>query len=189
MPTDAPPKPEPRTGSDLIGAAAEGLPMTGSEAGDLLDYYLTNKGLPGKGKAKDLNVELGYGDDVRTFRCSIHTVEWSEWQDSLIRATNEKTGDFDRFVAASWCLARALVTPKLGPAVVRMQQEAKDSPDGKIDGADGGRVGPPKDAAHLLRRMFADQSGALLELNGKVLEISRLANDSQSVREVEAAKT
>jgi hypothetical protein len=36
--------------------------------------------------------------------------------------------------------------------------------------------------------MFRKQSGALLELSGKVLEISKLQNDANSVKEVEAAK-
>lgn len=195
MPTDTPVKPEPdtRTGVDLIDAAAAGEPLTGSEPGDLLDYFLTNRAMPGSKTPKNLTVELGHGDAAKRFACAVRPVEWSEWQDSIERATDAKTGDFDRFVAASWCAARALVTPVLGPTIVRMQAEAQAAPDGKIDGPPGDdgrptRIGPPSDAAHLLRRMFATSSGALLELNGQVLTISRLANDQQSVREVEAGK-
>lgn len=191
--TPVKPEPDTRTGTDLIDAAAAGEPLTDSEPGDLLDYFLTNKALPGADTVKALTVELGDGPNAKRFSCAIHPVEWSEWQDAIERATDPKTNDFDRYVAASWCTARALVTPKLGPAVVRMQKEAQAAPDGKIDGPPGDdgnptRIGPPTDGAHLLRRMFAKCSGALLELNAQVLTVSRLANDSQSVREVEAGK-
>ena len=182
------PAPPARTGNDLIDAGANGEPLTGTESDDLLEYFLTNKSVPGSKTPKTLEVELGHGDDVRKFRCQIRRVEWSEWQDSIERATDQKTGDFDRFVAASWCVARALVSPVMGPAVVAMQNEAQKSPDGKIGGKGGERIAPPTDAAHLLRRIFAEQSGALLELNAQVLTISRLANEPQSVREVEAGK-
>lgn len=186
MPTTIAPI-EPRTGTDLIDAAAGGQSLTVGEATDLLEYYLTNKALPGSDAHKDLEVELGDGEQARKFGCTIRTIEWSEWQDAIERATDKATGDYDRFVSSSWVVARALTRPALGPAISRLHEEAKRSSDGKIDGPDG-RVAPPTDAAMLLRRMFATQSGSLLELSVEVLKISRLAGDTQSVREVAAAK-
>lgn len=180
-PTSAP-------GPSLIERSSLGETLSTGEAGDLLEYYLTNKGLPGGKKVKPLELTVGHGDDVGTFKCSIRAIEWTEWQDSIERATDKKTGDLDRFVAASWAVARALVTPKLGTAVAQLQAQAKTEADGKIAGEDGERISPPTDGAHLLRRMFGRQSGVLLQLSSEVMEISRLANDSQSVREVTAAK-
>jgi hypothetical protein len=110
------------------------------------------------------------------------------WQDGRQRASDEKTGEINTFVWASWNVARVLLEPKLGPTIQRLQTAAKASEDGKIDGQGGKRVDPPADAAHLLRRMFGRQSGALLELSAKVLELSKLQSDSNSVREIEAAK-
>jgi hypothetical protein len=164
-----------RTGSDLIDAAAAGDRLAPQESDDLLAYFLTNQGLPGDTEVTALSVELGHGQSTRKFSCEVKAVEWSEWQDAIERATNEKTGGFDRFVSSSWVVARALVTPKLGPTIVRMQSENSDT--------------APADAAALLRRMFRKQSGALLELAAKVLELSKLANDGESsVKEIEAGK-
>lgn len=168
-----PAEPSGRSGRELVDAAANGGGLTEAEHGDLLDYYLSNNELPGDADELSLTVELGHRSK-RTFSCVVHPIDWDEWQDARQRATSEKTGRFDAFISSSWTVARALVTPKLGPTVARLQSE-----DPK---------GAPSDAAHLLRRMFAKQSGALLELSGKVLEISRLQDDANSVKEVEAAK-
>jgi hypothetical protein len=180
IPADAGLKPgraeerEPRTGSELLTAAALGEGLTPAEHDDMVAFYLSNEGLPGDDEITDLTVKLGHGSKARTFACSVHPIEWSEWQDARERATNEKAGRFDAFVSASWIVARALVTPKLGPTVARLQAE------------DPGKA--PEDAAQLLRRMFRKQSGALLELSGKVLEISKLQEENESVKEIEAAK-
>lgn len=170
-PGDAQPS---RAGADLIDAAAGGAELKAKEADDLLGYFLTNEGMPGDEDVVDLELTLGHGDRARAFKCSIHTIEWSEWQDARDRATDVKTGEFDTYVSASWIVARALVTPKLGPTIMAMQAEDKDT--------------APGDSAALLRRMFKRQSGALLELSGKVLEISKLQNENNAVKEVEAGK-
>lgn len=183
--TDAEPR---RSGGDLIDAAADGHALAPQESDDLVAYYLSNGELPGDTDVEELEVTLAHGSKARKFKCSVHPIEWSEWQDARERATNEKTGTFDAFVSSSWVVGRALVTPKLGPTVARLQQEASRSDDGKIAGPKGSRIDPPEDAAHLLRRMFRKQSGSLLELSGKVLEVSKLQNDIGSVKEIEAAK-
>jgi len=179
IPADAGLKPgEPdapaRNGDQLVAAAARGEGLAPEESADLLAYYLSNEALPGDEKTLPVTIELGHGDGAREFRCEIHPIEWSEWQDARERATDQKTGEFDGYVLASWNVARALVTPKLGPTVARLQKEQPDK--------------APPDGAALLRRMFRRQSGALIELSAKVLEISKLQNENNSVREVEAAK-
>lgn len=182
-------EPEPRTGENLIDAAAGGEPLTPRESDDLLSYYLSNDEMPGDTDVTPLTVRLGHGARAREFACEVHAIEWKEWQDAIERSTDKATGDFDRFVSSSWVVARALVKPKLGPTVVAQQNEAKGNDDGKIAGPNGARVDPPTDAADLLRRMFRKQSGALLELSAKVLELSKLANDGErAVKEVEAGK-
>lgn len=180
--------PAQRSSDALIDAAAAGEALRPSESDDLLGYFLTNGSLPGDNEPQSLTVKLGRGAHARDFACSVRPVEWSEWQDSRTRATDEKTGEFDAYVATSWNVARALVSPKLGPTVLRQQKEAETSGDGKIAGPNGSRIDAPTDAAELLRRMFKRQSGALLEIGAKVLEISKLQSDTSSVREVEAGK-
>ena len=167
-----------RSSAELLDAAASGAGLSSKESDDLLAYYLSNNALPGDADTVSLTVELGHGAKARKFACEVHPIEWSEWQDARERATNDKTGEFDAYVSASWIVARALVTPKLGPTVVGLQKDAEH----------GGESDAPTDAAHLLRRMFSKQSGALLEISGKVLEISKLQNDNESVKEVEAGK-
>jgi len=167
-----------RSAQQLVDAAVSGESLGPKDSDDLLAYFLSNDALPGDTEVVSLTVELGHGAKARKFACEVHPIEWSEWQDARERATNDKTGEFDAYVSASWIVARALVTPKLGPTVVGMQQDAEH----------GGKSDPPLDAADLLRRMFRKQSGALLEVSGKVLEISKLQNDNESVKEVEAGK-
>lgn len=179
---------ERRGRSELLDAAEAGNGLSPAENDDLVAYYLSNDELPGDTSVTDVEVTLGRKPIERKFKASVHPIEWSEWQDARERATDDKTGQFDAYVSSSWVVARALVTPKLGPTIARLHNAAKASEDGKIDGPDGSRIDPPADAAHLLRRMFRKQSGALLELSAKVLELSKLQNDSNSVREVEAAK-
>lgn len=174
LPQNGTPQPdaEPRTGRGLIDAAAAGDTLSQPESDDLLAYYLTNESLPGDDDIVELEVKLGNGAKARRFRCSVHTIEWSEWQDAQERATNDKN-ELDSYVMSSWIVARALVTPKLGPTVLKLQSESEDA---------------PSDSADLLRRMFKSQSGALLELSAKVLTISKLQGDNGTIREVEAAK-
>lgn len=176
------------SGAALIDAAADDRSLGQKASDDLLAYYLSNEGLPGDDSVTPLTVKLGHGDGVREFGCEVSTIEWDEWQDARQRATNEAEGTFDAYISASWIVARALVTPKLGQTVARQQEEASKATDGKIEGPKGERLTPPTDAAHLLRRMFRRQSGALLELSGKVLELSKLQNENGAVKEVEAAK-
>lgn len=179
---------EPHAGSDLIDHAAAGGALMQQEADDLVGYYLSNDGLPGDKDTVPLKVKIGNGPKAREFEMVVRPIEWSEWQDSRTRATDEKTGEFEAYVAASYNVARALVKPQLGPTVMRQQAEAKAAPDQKITGPDGTRIDPPKDGAHLLRRMFHRQSGIVLELSSKVLELSKLNSDNASVKEVEAGK-
>lgn len=161
-----------RRGRELVDAAAVGGSLSPAENDDLVAYYLDHEELPGDSEPKDLTVTLGTGRKAKVFSCSVHAIEWDEWQDARERATTSER--FDAYVSSSWIVARALVTPKLGPTVARLQAEKPDS--------------APENAAELLQRMFRKQSGALLELSGKVLELSKLQSDSDSVKEVEAAK-
>jgi hypothetical protein len=177
-----------RSSDELLDAAAAGEVLAPAEHDDLVAYYLDNGEMPGDTTGYALEVTLGHGATAKRFACKVRAIEWSEWQDGRQRASDEKTGEINTFVWASWNVARVLLEPKLGPTIQRLQTAAKASEDGKIDGQGGKRVDPPADAAHLLRRMFGRQSGALLELSAKVLELSKLQSDSNSVREIEAAK-
>jgi hypothetical protein len=170
---------EPRSGDDLIAAAARGDDLVVKEQQDLLDYFLTNGELPGDTKPHPLEWTVGDGPAARKSVWQVRRIGWEEWQDSRERATDEKTGVFDAYVSASWVVGRALLQPQLGPKIQRLQREAGDK--------------APQDAAALLRRMFRKQSGVLLEISGEVLRISKLQADNGSVRsldeEVEAGKT
>lgn len=164
----------PRRTSEVIDAAAAGESISDAEQNDLLAYFLTNDKVPGDDEAVELEVTLGNGDRKRAFRFKVTSIEWSAYQDARERAMDAKTGDFDAFLSSSWVVARALKEPKLGPAVARAQRENPET--------------APTDGAHLLRRMFKSQPGALLELSAKVLELSKLQGDQGTVREVEAGK-
>lgn len=164
-----------RSADDLIDAAAAGHALAPEESDDLVAYFLSNDALPGEATVIDISVDVGYGDDSRTFRCSVRPIEWSELQDANERATDSATGDFDAYVGASWQVARTLITPKLGPIVARLQKENPET--------------APDNAAALLRRMFRRSPGSLLEIAQKILRISRLQNGgSAAVKEIEAAK-
>lgn len=169
-----------RSRDELLNAAAAGGGITPAENDDLVAYYLANGELPDDSKPTRLRVKLG--DHGRAFSCVVHKITWDEWQDGLERATSNKTGQTDTYVWSAWNVARALIEPKLGPVVAGLQRDDPDK--------------APENAAELLQRMFRKQSGALLELNTKVLEVSKLSRDNDSVevlgedaaREVEAAK-
>lgn len=164
----------PRGGDELLNAAAAGADISPREHDDLVDYYLANGELPGDTEPTNLSVKLGRSSKAREFRCIVHPITWDEWQDARERATNERENKFDTYVLASWCVARSLIEPQLGPVVMRMQRDTPET--------------APADAAELLRRMFRKQSGALLDLHSKVLELSGLQEGSGAVREVDAAK-
>lgn len=170
--------PAPRRGDDLIQAAAEGGPLLVSEAEDLLAYFLTNAGLPGDDEPVPVEWEAGNGRGTRKNVWHIRPLAWEEWQDARQRAIDPATGRFDGFVVASYTVARTLVRPQLGPTVKDLQARDPKS--------------APGDAAELLRRMFARQSGVLIDLHAKVLEISKLDDADPRARildrEVEAAK-
>lgn len=163
-----------RTGDDLLAAAAGGNALSQVENDDLVAYYLSNEQLPGDDEVHPLTVELGHGKQKKKFRCEVHTIEWDDWQDAREKAFDEKKNQFDAYVSSSWVVGRALVKPRLGPTVIRLQKEKPDT--------------APEHAAELLQRMFRKQSGALLELSAKVLELSKLQSDNNSVQEIEAAK-
>ena len=170
----APREPARRSGPDLLDAAATGGSVSPAEHDDLVDYFLANGELPGDTRPTSLSVRLGRGPGARKFQCEVKPITWDDWQDARERATDDKTAKFDAFVQSSWVVARSLIKPQLGPTVLRMQRETPDT--------------APEHAAQLLQRMFTRQSGPLLELAGKVLEISGLQDDAESVREVESAK-
>lgn len=182
-------QPARRTGDDLISAAADGAKLTGQESEDLLGYFLTNGGLPGDDEPHPVEWMVGEGKRARKNVWMVRTIQWEEWQDAVDRTTND--GQRDTLETASWIVARALVTPRLGPAVQRQQSEAAASADGKTDWK-GERVAPPSDAAELLRRMFAKQSGVLLAISSEVLRLSKLSANVGGVRtldeDVEAGK-
>jgi hypothetical protein len=170
--------PAPRSGDEVIAAAARGDSLSAGEHHDLLAYYLANGELPNADEAVPVEFTVGRGDKARKDVWHIKKIRWEDWQDARERATNKKSGVFDPFVAASWNVARALVEPKLGPSLVELQQADPDN--------------APSDAAALLRRMFSTESGVLLELSGEVLRLSKLQDDNESVRvldeEVDAGK-
>lgn len=158
-----------RSGDDLIDAAGAGAPLHPADQVDLLDYFLTNAGLPGDDDPIPVEFTIGQGATERKEVWSVRTITWEEYQDAVDQATDEKTGDRDVYLTASWVVARALVSPQLGPRVrAAQEQDPKKA---------------PTDAAQLLRRMFAKQSGVLLELSGEVLAASKLGvNGTGGVR-------
>jgi hypothetical protein len=183
--------PERRTGDDLIAAAGDGLALTRGEQQDLLDYFLTNEGLPGDDDVDDVEFTVGHGRKARTDVWQVKTITWDQWKDAVDRTTDEKTGERDTYATAAWIVARALVKPHLGPIVARLRDEASAAPDKKI-GPDDARIAPPAHAPEFLQRMFAKQSGVLFALSAEVLRLSKLQDDNGSVRtlerEVEAGK-
>lgn len=177
--------PAARSGPDLIDAAAAGKTLGDGEQADLLGYFLTNAGLPGDSTPDLVEFTTGRGEDARTEVWDVRRIDYDEWEDSRKRASDVAAGKFNASLQASWIVARALVRPNLGPAVLRQQEEAKAAADGMIDGPEGQRIRPPTDSAHLLRRMFARQSGVLMDISRQVLVISKLDDESQSAKIVE----
>lgn len=180
------------SGDELISAAAKGESLRGDEQADLLSYYLTNDGLPGDDKPRPVRVTVGEGRHERTTTWQVRTIAWEEWQDAIDRTTDEQTGMRDTFATASWIVARALVDPKLGPALKVLREKAAAEPDGRRPGPGGERLDSPADAAGVLRQMFRKQSGVLFELSATVLTLSKLQTENGSVKvldeEVEAGK-
>lgn len=164
-----------RTGSGLLDATAGGAHLRQQESDDMVDFYLSNDELPDDDEVVPYDVKFGR-KNPRVETWQLHPISWDDWQDARERATDDKTGNYDAFVASSWNVARGLSWPQLGPKVLGAQ---RDNP-----------AKAPTDAADLLRRMFAKQSGTLLSLSAKVLEISHLQDDDSSVveKEITAAK-
>jgi len=175
-----------RSGDELIAAAAKGEDLSIDESADLLDYFLTNGGLPGDNDPHPIEWFVGEGKSERKQVWHVRRIGWDEWTDAETRGRNEDTGEIDSYVVASWVVARALLQPALGPKVKALQEQASKSDDGKIDGVDERgnrtRVPPPEDAADLLRRMFRTQSGTLLTMSYCVRDISRLSVNSVHAR-------
>lgn len=157
----------PRSGDDLISAAAKGETLDAQEQQDLLDYFLSNGELPGDSDEVSMEFEIGEGKTRRKNTWVVHRIGWDDWTDAQQRGTNQEEGTFDGFITASYVVARALVNPKLGPAVRRAQEQ-----DSKT---------APEDAADLLRRMFKKQSDALLSMSAEIRRISKLTSQ-QSAR-------
>lgn len=170
-----------RDGDDLITAAAGGGPLSEREKVDLLDYFVANGQLPGDAKPKRLEFTIGSGPEAVSNVWQARRIGWEEWFDAQQRATDDKTGQLDGFIAASYVVARALIDPKLGPVVNRQQQLAERASDKKIDSPEG-RIEPPADSAMLLRRMFRKQGGVLLELSSEIRRHSKLTVEGGSVR-------
>lgn len=186
--SDAAPARAPLRGEALLDAAASGMGLLAEEEIDLVDYYLTNRGLPGDDKPRKFEVDVGNGETKRTAVWTVRPIEYDEWRDANQQAYDEEKDQTNAYIVASLTVARSLVHPKLGPAVARLRALAEAEADGKIEEADGTRRRPPRDAAELLRRMFARNSGSLFELSGNVTRISKITDGGSLVREVEAGK-
>jgi hypothetical protein len=140
----------------------------------LLDYFLGNSPRPGQTGRLTLEAEAV---DGKVWRCTVRALEWAEWKDCETRARDKETGEFDVFVYSSWVVARALISPVLGPMLDRIKNEK-------------GPDNAPPDAAALLRRFFGMQSGSLIVMQRKVIEFSKLDEQGGGgVKEVEAGKT
>lgn len=161
----------------VVDRAAAGEPVTHAEEVDLLDYYLGNGHLPGHNQGVEVLVSVGHGAAARAQRWTIRPVTWEQYQESLERARRDDDTN-DSFVSSSLVVAFALpgsdVGRRLSAAVKKRQDEAKASPDGKCSGPGGARVDPPADTAALLRTMFSEEPGILMQLSSKVLALSKL---------------
>jgi hypothetical protein len=172
------PAPPARRGDDLIGAAASNAGMTAGEEDALLAYFLGDAPAPNAGAQKTYTVDVGEG---RQWTCTLRSIDWAEWQDAQKRALNTATGTLDLYEQASYVVARGMVRPLLGRMLENIREQT---------GANGGDLSAvPSDGAAMLRRFFAKQAGALIYLQRKVLELSRLDEAGEGgVKEVEAAK-
>lgn len=155
---------------DLIDAAAADERLSARDGQALLDYYLTNRGLPNAAATLDLDVEVGSyvadGDVVggQAYRFSFRRLRWSEVQDAQQNATIGLNLDgspkHDTFALASWYCARALVSPRLAPTLAALRERDPRT--------------APTDAAALLRDMFEAESGTLIDMSEVVLAHSKL---------------
>jgi hypothetical protein len=172
--------PAARDGDELIRVAAQGRTdtLTDREHEDLLAYFIGNGELPGDTSPVPIEWTIGEGNAARTNTWRFRRIRWEEWHDAQTRATNETTSVFDGYEAASYVVARALVEPALGPWLQRLIT------------TDGEKA--PRDAAELLRRMFATQAGVLLSMSADIRRISKLSVEGGYTRtlgeEVQAAK-
>jgi len=168
-------EPEVQSVQKSIERSAAGDALAPQDAAVLLEHFLDTGSINNEDEPVPIAVKVGHGKAAKEYLWKVRAISWDEWDDSRTRATDDATGEYQAFTAASYMVARALVEPQLGEVVKRLRASKPE--------------GAPADAAALLRRMFARESGALLELNGKVLEISKLMMDNNAVREVEAGKT
>jgi len=186
---DAKPGDEPN--SNLLERTGSGVPPTPAESESILDYFLANGELPGDDRLVDISFEVNAGpggvpiEETWTFR----RLAFDEWKDCIKQSTDNK-GERDPYVTAAWIVARALEQPKLGNRVRQLQDRIKEE-NASIRPGNKRKVAP-KNTAEYLRQMFAQQSGVLFEVSDKVLEYSRLSEDSGTTRlldeEVEAGK-
>lgn len=164
---EAPADPE----GGALEAAAAGESITGADVNVLRDYFLGNGTRPGDAVVKDVQVKL---PDGARWALQIKAISYGEWQDAQERGTDDESGKQDAFVTASWIVARAVVTPKLGPIVNQLREQRGET--------------APRDASGLLREFFLRQPGGLLGLSQRVINMSGLGLSSELVVEVEAGK-
>lgn len=175
----------------LIDRAAAGESITAQQEDDLVAYYLGNGRLPGHEYPETIELTLGVPPREKKFYAEIQRVEWEEWIEAQTKALLAGGGQ-DRFLRASMTIAFAL-RGKLAESLRREYQrqitEAKAHPKGLVKNPKGEMVKPAADTAELLRAIFADEPGVLIEAEQDVLRLSKIGElAGPSVKVIEAPK-
>lgn len=169
-----PPSPE----DDALERASAGEALSAEQAHDALDYFLGRKPKPNQGKTFTLKVDFGTLDEPAFAPVVFKALRVEDLNDADERAAikndaGEVTGT-DAYISAAWVVARAQVTPPLGPILNERNQNGGGFPD----------------AATLLQDLFAESPGTLLQTARAIRRRARIGGDGDTaVREVEAGKT
>ncbi len=172
-------------GDDAIRAAQEGR-STPEQEQDLLDWFFERGALPGHETPFPGSVDVGAGESARQWAFSFRSLEWDEYIAHSKLAREQGNGTVDEFVLASINVAAVLKTPNLKVRVERLAEEARRN-DGKVK-VGNVLVDAPKGIPGLLRLLFAQEPGALLDINQLVLKTSKLTGAAPTARLADAPK-
>lgn len=152
-----------------------------ADVDQLTEFFLgEGRKRPGEGSFKTMGVNLTPDEesmDRDEWVVKVRSISWEEWDTSQrLGLVKDKDGieQADGFRQASYVCAYAIVSPDLG--------ELR----GRLPVPEGGQR---PDVSTILRDFFRYQPGQLVQLQNVVLRMSRLSLASNSVREVDAAKT
>lgn len=163
------------------GGGKGGADISQREVDQLTEFFLgTGRKRPGEGSTKRIGVNLSpdeHATEKDEWEARVRSISWEEWDTAQqLGLTKDSNGVEvpDGFRQAALVCAYAIVEPDL--AAVRAALPA-------------GPNGERPDIAALLRDFFRWQPGGLIQIQNVVLRMSRLSLASNSVREIDAAKT